>query len=136
MSLTFPRIVWMPDWCSKRNAGSAEAPAVMARANSTRSLPGNLTPARSRGAAGAVHFPCDLRPRHGRECRHRALSLFQEQGLMARGPSPASSSGRFGIMSPLPSFLGTQKHFAILSVLPFLFRTFGECGLYTRSVCG
>jgi hypothetical protein len=43
-------------------------------------------PARSGVAAGPVHLLCDLRPRHGRECRHRRLNVFQERGLLARRP--------------------------------------------------
>ena len=48
-------------------------------------LPGP-TPARCRVAAGPVHLLCDLRPRYGRQCRHRRLCLFQERGLVARRP--------------------------------------------------
>ena len=44
------------------------------------------TPPRFRAGARAVHLLCDLRPRRGRECRDRRLCLFQERGLVARGP--------------------------------------------------
>jgi hypothetical protein len=38
------------------------------------------------GSTARANSLCDLRPRHGRECRHRRLHLFQERDLVARRP--------------------------------------------------
>jgi hypothetical protein len=55
-----------------------------------------------RGAARAVLLLCDLRPRRGRECRHRRLFLFQERGLVAR--RPCRHRRRIGLELCRPAF--------------------------------